>query len=84
MGYIDVDKARRALGECACKAGWPSDAEIYIKSAEIIESLPKEDVAPIIHAHWIGTGAFECSVCHERSCCAGNYCPDCGAKMDEE
>ena len=34
---------------------------------------------------WIGLGeVFECSVCHERSCCTGNYCPDCGAKMEEE
>lgn len=33
---------------------------------------------------WIDLGgdAFECSVCHEISCCAGNYCPDCGIKME--
>lgn len=34
---------------------------------------------------WIDLeGVFECPVCHERSCCAGNYCPDCGAKMNKE
>ena len=34
---------------------------------------------------WIDLGGvYECSVCHERSCCAGNYCPNCGAKMEEE
>lgn len=34
---------------------------------------------------WIDLGGIsECSICHERSCCAGNYCPDCGAKMEEE
>lgn len=33
---------------------------------------------------WIDLrGVSECSVCHERSCCAGNYCPDCGADMEE-
>ena len=32
---------------------------------------------------WIDLGGtFECSVCHERSCCGGNYCPDCGAEME--
>lgn len=33
---------------------------------------------------WIDRGVYECSVCHERSCCAGNYCPDCGADMRGE
>lgn len=34
---------------------------------------------------WIDLGrVYECSVCHERSCCAGNYCPDCGAGMEKE
>ena len=28
--------------------------------------------------------AFKCSACGEISCCAGNYCTDCGAKMDEK
>lgn len=31
---------------------------------------------------WIDLGVYECSVCHERSCCAGNYCPHCGAQME--
>lgn len=33
---------------------------------------------------WIDLGVYECSVCHERSCCAGNYCPDCGTDMRGE
>lgn len=57
-----------------------------------------EDVAPVIHAHWFesywgGTGA-ECSNCGDVvSACDMDYqdvihdfeyCPYCGAKMDEE
>ena len=45
-----------------------------------IEALREE---PRKKGKWIdlGGGVFDCSVCHERSCCAGSYCPDCGAKM---
>lgn len=47
-----------------------------------IEALEEE---PRIKAEWIDLGAvFECSACHERSCCPGNYCPDCGADMRDE
>lgn len=56
-----------------------------------------EEVAPVVHAHWIEDyGDYKCSHCstefwdemvfivrtseHEFP----NYCPVCGAKMDEE
>lgn len=37
------------------------------------------------HGRWIkrGDNSWECSACREISCCNGNYCVDCGAKMDE-
>lgn len=31
----------------------------------------------------VGDNSYRCSVCGEVSCCNGNFCPDCGAKMDE-
>lgn len=44
------------------------------------------EVEPVKHGHWINRGdnSWECSECHEISCCTGNYCVDCGAKMDGE
>lgn len=35
------------------------------------------------HGRWIkrGDNSWECSVCHEISCCNGSYCVDCGADM---
>ena len=59
-----------------------------------IENFPNADVAPIVHAHWISKNPhgyewiFVCSNCdyidgypfNDRS----NYCPNCGAKMDEK
>lgn len=53
------------------------DVKGIINSAPTIEERKK--------GKWIDLGAvFECSVCHERSCCAGNYCSDCGADMRDE
>ena len=49
------------------------------------------DVAPVVHAHWIfyANGTCDCSNCHTvwESNMVNRwieYCPFCGAKMDEE
>ena len=61
-----------------------------------IKKFPLEDVKPVIHAHWETTKLtskwiFVCSHCHdgwyeryEDDNIIWKYCPDCGAKMDEE
>ena len=54
--------------------------------------IPAADVAPVRHGRWIADGdgyhwTYNCSICawkdgypfNERH----NYCPNCGAKMDE-
>ena len=64
---------------------------------EWVFSLPVEDVKPITHAHWIkrsnpNYSPFDGSVEYDKICsncgcyneCFDNYCPDCGAQMDEE
>lgn len=66
----------------------------------VMDGLVKspEDVKIVVHAHWIDTGDsfedehcrynyWECSACGNRI--AGryglhDYCPNCGAHMDEE
>ena len=59
-----------------------------------VENLPAADVAPVVHGRWISKNhhgyewVFVCSNCgyidgypfNDRS----NYCPNCGAKMDEK
>lgn len=51
----------------------------------MLMDIPSADVAPVRHGRWDFdmSGAW-CSVCGEY--CEGeyNYCPNCGAKMDEE
>lgn len=65
----------------------------YITREEI-DSLPTVDAEPIRHGHWIhwifnpkDEMMFtlpKCSECGAESPNGGNYCPYCGAKMDEE
>jgi hypothetical protein len=59
-----------------------------------IDVLPRADVEPVIRAHWIEINPkkdvegwieydYKCSACDEISWTGHNYCPNCGAKMDE-
>lgn len=49
----------------------------------MIETFPAVDAVPVRHGHWIDRdGQYECSECHNISCCRANYCPDCGALMN--
>lgn len=45
------------------------------------------DVDPVVHGRWIMHDdefglTCECSACHIETMGDGNYCPNCGAKMD--
>ena len=54
---------------------------------ETLEGLPSADVAPVRRGRWIfDYGNYYCSECNEISDTGyeTNYCPNCGAKMDEE
>lgn len=67
-------------------------------SATQLRAIPTADVAPVVHARWIGRydGPYMrrrcyCSKCGEHSGIGGipknqekPYCPNCGAKMDGE
>lgn len=45
---------------------------------------------PVVHGRWIDIpdkpewDQKMCSVCGDYRCCQGNYCPNCGAKMEDE
>ncbi len=63
----------------------------------VIAAFPAADVAPVVHARWIHSRYEDCSKQFELVKCSqcnheayamafyvrgGNYCPNCGAKMD--
>lgn len=66
---------------------------------EIIKEIPPADVVPVVHGRWIkndGRSGWHCSCCGKDDLYAypytennerelqDFYCPNCGAKMDEE
>ena len=72
-------------------------APYFEKAAQILEKLPAADVVPVVHARWIHSRYEDCSEQFELLKCSqcnheayamalyvrgGNYCPNCGAKMD--
>lgn len=59
------------------------------------DDCPLPDVAPVVHGHWIdcdnGYDSYaRCSECGdeftnwEADCAHTNFCPNCGAKIDEK
>ena len=51
------------------------------------QQFPAADVTTVRHGRWIMHDdefglTCECSVCHIETMGDGNYCPNCGAKMD--
>lgn len=84
MRLIDAD----ALLQRAVPHGWSTPLWV---SDIMIEDAPTIDAEPVRHGHWIGKpiagyGTVRCSACgnvFSENNGKWNYCPDCGAKMDE-
>lgn len=89
---VDAERLAFAYMDAAKKAGveeleflTPEDvARTILKCADSCE-----EIAPVIHAHWrlVALNTWDCTNCHyvvERRSRKTIYCPDCGAKMDEE
>ena len=60
--------------------------QLLLKFEKAINATPAADVAPVVHAQWIGNVCdFYCSACGiYQSLYVGRtkYCPRCGAKME--
>lgn len=73
-------------------AWWEDDRQKLFDS--IVDSQPTVDAAPVRHGRWISRpapsnsycGYLICSNCGEEvnDAYEYNYCPHCGARMDEE
>lgn len=65
---------------------------------EVIKKIPTADVVEVVHGEWIPNESdrhHHCSVCMEDALCKedwqfldcveilSEYCPNCGARMDE-
>ena len=93
MRLIDADELRRDVLELPnCPNGY---SDTYDKSMilALVDEVPTVDAEPVKHGHWIFNpkDAIEmmftlpkCSECGAESADGGNYCPNCGAKMEIE
>jgi len=83
--YIDADDFKREMEKYL-----PDDRELALK---VLKSIKTADAHENVHAHWTfrQLGGWHCSKCDEQApfwCMANtqnlsNFCPKCGAVMDE-
>ena len=89
--YIDAD----ALIDFIDVGHLRHPSELCLSEIDVVNLLlhaPTADVAPVIHARWVKRGCkWQCTHCKVLMSIEGtpkenllNYCPNCGAKMDEE
>ena len=83
MRLIDAD----ALLQRAVPHGWSTPLWV---SDIMIEDAPTIEAEPVRHGHWEKIGTIEntwvvhkCSYCGYQTIDNGQYCTNCGAKMDE-
>ncbi len=52
---------------------------------EDIKNVPAADVREVVHSSWIHRGSYVvCKACGAMPYSPSNFCPKCGAQMDEE
>ena len=84
--YIERKKAYEAVLFATCGSGYQYEATYAI------DLMPDADVAPVVHGRWtqVDDTKCRCSNCDIIALIGlyphgdKNYCPNCGAKMDEE
>lgn len=50
--------------------------------SEVLEDCSTIEAKPVVHAHW--KHHMQCSECGQVDSTEPNFCPYCGAQMDEE
>lgn len=89
---INANKLRKDfLNLPNCYNGF-SDTYDKAMIIDLVDEQPTVDAEPVKHGKWIEVDVCDC--CYRCSECGfirdaylldiGNYCPQCGAKMDEE
>lgn len=93
MAKIDAwDESARNGTNPDCKNG--NEYEAAMDIAIMVEEAPVADVAEVVHAHWESISHKSARICSrcwhdepykfaDEDAEIFNYCPCCGAKMDE-
>lgn len=91
MRPIDADALLEEAWDVDCRCGY-----VQVVDVGSIEEAPTIEAKPIVHAHWINYNDMfpcQCSNCHGfalsfdidnyRKEIKSDFCPHCGAQMDE-
>ncbi len=90
--YIDADAFDDTVQKLNGQ-GWHITNIDYKRMDRVLVEMPTADVVEVKHGKWIcnPSDAIEamftkpkCSECGFESADGGNYCPNCGAKMERE
>ncbi len=88
--YIERKQALNVLNLAEFAFDDKNKLVLYADSVDMcLLDIPSADVRPVEHGHWIVQRGnyneeFECSVCRHISKDGGNYCSNCGARIDKE
>lgn len=88
--YIEREEAKDVMALIVLEAIAHPDTYTCGEAKIAIESIPIADVQPVKHGKWgdsiakYGILRHKCSVCNKYSHMAYNYCPNCGAKMENK
>ena len=95
MRLIDADALKNKILECSKNCFtygaygdyYTGREYAYLDAADLIDEAPTVEERK--HGHWLTKKAWhvECSECHhvlEFICDVKKYCPNCGAKMEDE
>ena len=95
MRLIDADAIISVMDKCAETPEDDVAKLCYLYTSRILKDAPTIDAVPVVHGEWIfqrirgSMGTKTCSVCGYQSWQSimrmdniGNYCPNCGARMD--
>lgn len=89
MRLIDADMCMEKIKDMPITY----DAETVQRCIEVLSNAPTIDAEPVRHGKWIDETfkpwglvhhPFKCNLCGEHAEFASPYCPNCGARMDEE
>ena len=88
MRYIDADALDDTVQRLN-EQGWQITRGDYKRIDSVLFEMPTADVREVVHGEWVlnDDQVYECKDCGYIPSFDGytyyNYCPNCGAKMDE-
>ena len=81
---------REAVLEAVCTGCSPQICSLDCDIATAVKAIPAADVRTVVRGKWALFGRrgiygvmYECSACHAKYDGITNFCPNCGARMEE-